>query len=104
MPNNDSLVWLGYFSHVSEDISASQTRINLPIAALKPCCKASSSETIKPIFDNIFVLPDTQVHEVCCLTLSQRIAEKDDMRPMDNREEKCFRLNKIITVMAVLSK
>ena len=36
MPNIDGLVWLGHLMHVSEDISASHTRINLSIAALTP--------------------------------------------------------------------
>ena len=31
---------LGYLTHVSEDISAPHTRINLPIALLEPCCQA----------------------------------------------------------------
>ena len=44
VPNIDGLVWLGYLTHVSEDISALHTRINLPIAALEPCCKADRSE------------------------------------------------------------
>ena len=44
MPNIGGLVWLGYLSHVSEDISASRTRINLSIASLKRCCKAGSFE------------------------------------------------------------
>jgi hypothetical protein len=30
----DGLVWLGYMLHISDDISASRTRINLSIAAL----------------------------------------------------------------------
>ena len=30
--------------HVTENISAPRTRINLPIAALKPCCQAGSFE------------------------------------------------------------
>ena len=33
---------------VSNNISAPQNRINVPITALKPCCKAGSSE---PIFE-----------------------------------------------------
>ena len=39
VPNIDGLVWLGYLTHVSEDISAPNTRINLLIAALEPSCK-----------------------------------------------------------------
>ena len=35
VPNIEGLIRLGYLSHVSEDICASSTRINLPIAALK---------------------------------------------------------------------
>ena len=38
MPNIDGLVWLGNLTHVSEDISAPHTWINLRIAALEPCC------------------------------------------------------------------
>ena len=48
VPNIDGLVWLGHLMHVSEDISASQTRINLSIASLKRCCKAGSFEYNKP--------------------------------------------------------
>ena len=44
VPNIDGLVWLGYLTHVSEDISASHTRINLPIALLEPCYKAGRFE------------------------------------------------------------
>ena len=35
VPNIDSFVWSGHLMHVSEDISASQTWINLSIAALE---------------------------------------------------------------------
>ena len=34
----------GYLTHVSEDISAPRTRINLPIAALELCYKAGHFE------------------------------------------------------------
>ena len=54
VPNIDGLVWLGYLMHVLQDISASRTRINLPIAALKPCFKADSFEYNKPYL-RIFV-------------------------------------------------
>ena len=37
-------VWFGYLTHVSEDISALHTRINLPIALLERCCQASRLE------------------------------------------------------------
>ena len=40
--------------HFSEDISATQPRMNLLIASLKPCCKASSFQYNKPLFDNVF--------------------------------------------------
>ena len=48
MPNIDGLVWLGYLTHVSEDISAPHTRINLPIALLERCCQAGRFE-----YDNL---------------------------------------------------
>ena len=57
MPNIDGLVWLGYLTHVSEDISAPHTQIYLSIAPLEPCCKAGQLNTIKPIFKNILFWP-----------------------------------------------
>ena len=44
MPNFDGLVWLGYLTHVFEDISAPRTRISLRIASLESCCKAERFE------------------------------------------------------------
>ena len=44
MANIDSLVWLGYLTRVSEDISASRTPIYLWIATLERCCKAGCFE------------------------------------------------------------
>ena len=44
MPNIDGLVWLGYLTHVSGDISASRTPIYLWIATLERCCKAGRFE------------------------------------------------------------
>ena len=44
MPNIDGLVWLGYLTHVLEDISAERNRINLRIASLESCCKAGRFE------------------------------------------------------------
>ena len=44
VPNIDGLVWLGYLTHVWDDISAPRTRIDLPIASLGPCCKAGRFE------------------------------------------------------------
>ena len=43
--------------HVSEDISASRTRINLPIAVLKPCCIAGSFDYNKAYIWEYFVGP-----------------------------------------------
>ena len=40
--------------HVSEDISASRSQINLPIASLKPCCQAGSFEYNKPYICEYF--------------------------------------------------
>ena len=60
VPNIDGLVCVGYLSQVSEDISASETRINLWIAALKPCWwkeKRREMEKLKmslALFDPIF--------------------------------------------------
>ena len=42
--------WLGYLTHVSEDISAPHNRINLPIALLEPCYKAGRFEYNKAYF------------------------------------------------------
>jgi hypothetical protein len=36
VPNIQSLVWLGYLTHVLEDILAQHTRISLQIALLGP--------------------------------------------------------------------
>jgi hypothetical protein len=38
--------------HISNNISAPQTLINLPIASLKSCSLASSFENHKPIFED----------------------------------------------------
>ena len=42
--------------HISKDISASRTRINLPIASLKPCCQAGSFEYNKPYICEYYFL------------------------------------------------
>ena len=44
VPNIDRLVWLGYLTHVSDDISAPRYRINLRIALLEPSCKVGRFE------------------------------------------------------------
>jgi hypothetical protein len=48
VPKVDGLVWKGYKSHISEDISSSQPWIDLPIAASESCWKARSFEYNKP--------------------------------------------------------
>jgi hypothetical protein len=51
LPSQTANIW-----HFSEDISDPQTRINLPIASLKPCCKAGSFEYNKPyILEHFFI-------------------------------------------------
>ena len=58
MPNIDGLVWLGYLTHVLEDISAPRNRINLRIASLESCCKAGRFEYNKAYIYNLFFLAE----------------------------------------------
>jgi hypothetical protein len=58
VPNIDGLVWFGYLTHVSEDISAQHTLINLPTALLEPVAKPVVLNTIKPLFENNFFWPE----------------------------------------------
>ena len=58
-----SLVWLGYFSHVLEDISASQTRINLRIAALKQSqFLGENADTQNPFFEDFDPISGLYIH------------------------------------------
>jgi hypothetical protein len=57
VPNIDALVWLGYLTQISWDISAPHTRISFPIAALEPCCKADSFEYKKAYIWEYFFWP-----------------------------------------------